>query len=44
MDYLLKDIPEDLWSKAKHRVVDDKISLKELIVRALEEYLNKEKE
>lgn len=43
MDYLLRDIPEGLWDKARHRVIDEKINLKELIIRALEEYLNMDK-
>lgn len=38
-NYLLRDIPEELWDRAKHRVVDDKISLRDLILKALHAYL-----
>lgn len=38
-DYLLRDIPEDLWQKAKHRAVDDGDSLRDLVLKALHAYL-----
>jgi hypothetical protein len=37
--YLLRDIPDDLWRRAKHRAVDDGDSLRDLIIKALEAYL-----
>jgi hypothetical protein len=37
--YLLRDIPEKLWTAAKHKAVDEKLSLRELILKALQEYL-----
>jgi hypothetical protein len=37
--YLLRDIPEELWTRAKHRAVDDGMSLRDLIFAALESYL-----
>ncbi len=37
--YLLRDIPEQLWTAAKHRAVDEGLSLRELILKALQEYL-----
>ena len=37
--YLLRDIPEQLWITAKHRAVDEGLSLRELILKALQEYL-----
>jgi len=37
----LRDFPEDLRKKAKVRAVQEDISLKELIIRALTEYLKK---
>lgn len=37
--YLLRDIPNDLWQQAKHRAVDDKVSLRDLIIAALRAYL-----
>ena len=39
--YLLRDIPEDLWTSAKHRAVDEGLSLRELILKALRLYLEK---
>ena len=39
-NYLLRDIPTDLWDKAKHRGVDDGDSLRDLIIKALNKYLN----
>lgn len=37
--YLLRDIPQDLWDKAKHRTVDDGCSLRDLLLKALHTYL-----
>jgi len=37
--YLLRDIPAELWTAAKHRAVDEGLSLRELILTALQEYL-----
>jgi hypothetical protein len=39
-NYLIRDIPADLWDRAKHRAVDDGVSLRELVLLALESYLN----
>ena len=36
--YLLRDIPEDLWTRAKHQAVEDG-SLRNVILKALESYL-----
>jgi hypothetical protein len=41
-NYLLRDIPEDLWTKAKHRAIDDGDSLRGLILKSLVQYLNKD--
>jgi len=38
-NYLLRDLPDDLWQKAKHRAVDDGDSLRDLILKALYAYL-----
>jgi len=38
-NYLLRDLPNDLWQKAKHRAVDDGDSLRDLILKALHSYL-----
>jgi hypothetical protein len=40
-DYILRDIPSDLWDKAKHRAIDDGVSLRELILQSVEKYLEK---
>jgi hypothetical protein len=37
--YLLRDIPDDLWTAAKHRAVDQGVSLRDLILQALRSYL-----
>ena len=37
--YLLRDIPEDLWTAAKHKAVDKGHSLRDLILQALRSYL-----
>ena len=39
--YLLRDVPEELWTAAKHRAVDEGLNLRELIMKALQEYLMK---
>jgi hypothetical protein len=39
-NYLIRDIPTDLWDRAKHRAVDDGVSLRELVLLALASYLN----
>lgn len=38
--YLLRDIPDELWDRAKHRAVDDGVSLRELVLTALEKHLS----
>lgn len=38
-NYLLRDIPDDLWVKAKHRAVDDGSSLRDLVLKAIHTYL-----
>ena len=38
-DYLIRDFPEDLHKAAKHQAVDEKITLRELILKAIEAYL-----
>ena len=37
--YTLQSIPPDLWRRAKHVSVDSKISLRVMLLKALEEYL-----
>lgn len=38
-NYILRDIPAELWDKAKHRAIDDGMSLRELVLEAVEKYL-----
>lgn len=40
-NYLLRDIPEDLWIDAKHKAVDKGMDLRELILDAIREYVGK---
>jgi len=40
--YPLRDIPKEIWDAAKHRVIEENLdSLRELILKALQEYLEK---
>lgn len=41
-DYLLKDIPEELWTQAKHRGTEEGKSLREMLLEGLRAYLGKE--
>ncbi len=40
-NYLLRDIPEELWSQAKHKAIDKGMDLRELILDAVREYVSK---
>lgn len=33
------DIPDELWQRVKHRVIDERRKLRDVLVRALEAYL-----
>ena len=37
--YLLRDIPRSLWDRAKHKAVDEGVSLRDLVLEAIREYL-----
>lgn len=39
-NYLLRDVPEELWRKAKHRAADDDDSLRDVLLKALIAYLD----
>lgn len=39
-NYLLRDIPQDLWTQAQHRAIDEKISLRDLVLKSLHAYLS----
>lgn len=43
-NYLLRNIPDGLWSRAKHRAVDDKLSLRAILIKALRLYLKPKKD
>jgi hypothetical protein len=38
-NYILRDVPSNLWNKAKHKAIDDGVSLREIVLIALEKYL-----
>ncbi len=38
-NYLLRDIPAELWQRVKHRAVDDGDSLRDLVIKSLYKYL-----
>jgi len=38
-DYLIRDFPAELKAKARHRAIDEKTSLRDIILKALEKYL-----
>jgi len=37
--YMLQDIPEQLWITAKYKAVDEGLTMRELILKALHEYI-----
>lgn len=39
-NYILRDIPKDIWERAKRRSFDDGLSLREVILQALDQYLS----
>jgi len=39
-NYLLRDIPQTVWDRAKHRAIDESISLRDLILKAIYLYLD----
>jgi predicted HicB family RNase H-like nuclease len=41
--YLIRDFPDDLHKAAKLRAVEEEISIQELILRAIREYLSKKR-
>lgn len=40
-NYLLRDIPDELWTAAKHKAIDKGMDLRELILDAIREYVGK---
>ena len=43
-NYLLRDVPEEIWTSAKHLAIDKGISLRELILLSIKHYLKTKKE
>jgi plasmid stability protein len=41
--FLIRDFPDDLHKTAKIRAAEEEISLQELILRAIREYLSKKR-
>jgi len=39
--YLLRDIPADVWRKAKAKAATQEESLRDVLIRALHEYLKR---
>lgn len=40
-NYMLRDIPKDLWIATKHKAIDKGLNLRELILDAIREYVSK---
>ena len=40
-DYLLRDIPKEMWQEIKHRAVDEGCSLRDIVLAALYSYIKK---
>ncbi len=38
-DYLLRDVPEDLMAATNHKALDEGVSARELVLKALHTYL-----
>ena len=34
--YVLRNVPDDLWTRAKHVAVDNKLSMRDLLIKALD--------
>jgi hypothetical protein len=37
--YLLRDIPITLWQRLRHRAVDESASLRGILIKAIEQFL-----
>ena len=43
LNYLLRDIPPSLWRRAKHVGVEEEVTLRELLLKALDKYCESKK-
>lgn len=41
-NYILRDIPKELWDVAKRRAFDNGVSLRELVLTAIEKYVTEQ--
>ncbi|MGO8988746.1 MAG: hypothetical protein ACLQGU_04265 [bacterium] len=41
--YTLKDIPDDLWREARKKAIDEGVTMKDLLIRLLDEWIKKKK-
>ena len=39
INYLLRDIPRELWDSAKHKAVDDGTTLRDLVLKSIAKYI-----
>ncbi len=40
--YTLKDIPDDLWREARKKAIDHNITMKDLLIQLLRDWIQKE--
>ena len=38
-NYLLRDYPDELWKRLQHQAIEEKCSVRDLILRAVDQYL-----
>ncbi|MDD5353047.1 MAG: hypothetical protein PHS93_07810 [Candidatus Omnitrophica bacterium] len=43
LNYALRDVPEALWIRAKHVAIDEGITFRQLILNAIEKYVEQKK-
>ena len=41
MDYIIRNIDEALWRRAKHLAIDERVPVRALVIRALKELVEK---
>jgi len=37
--FMIRDIPKDLWDKAKHKAIDEGCTLREIVLSAVSDYV-----
>ena len=43
-DKSIRNVPTDLWKRVRHHAIDRGISVREIVIEALERYMGTEKE